>query len=57
MKRMKLSAAEQRTLREMGVFHSHRRENTSPGIFSLNQRLTLQKTADKIGLQLNNVEQ
>jgi transposase len=58
MKHLELTEDEQRTLREMGVFHPHPRTRMrAQGILRLNQGLTLQKTADEFGVHLNSVEQ
>ncbi|WP_288379899.1 helix-turn-helix domain-containing protein [uncultured Massilia sp.] len=58
MKHLQLSEVEQRTLREMGVFHPHPRTRMrAQGILRLSQGLTLQKTADEFGVHLNSVEQ
>lgn len=58
MKNLELTEAEQRTLREMGVFHPHPRTRMrAQGILRLSQGLTLQKTADESGVHLNSVEQ
>lgn len=53
-----LSEAEQRTLREMGIFHAHPRSRMrAKGVLRLNQDLTLQQVADEFKLHLNSVEQ
>lgn len=58
MKHLELTEDEQRTLREMGVFHPHPRTRMrAQGILRLSQGLTLQKTADEFGVHLNSVEQ
>lgn len=58
MKHLELTEDEQRTLREMGVFHQHSRTRMrAQGILRLSQGLTLQKTADEFGVHLNSVEQ
>lgn len=58
MKHLELTEDEQRTLREMGVFHPHPRTRMrAQGIVRLSQGLTLQKTADEFGVHLNSVEQ
>lgn len=58
MLRLELSENEQRTLREMGIFHPHPRTRMrAQGILRLAQGLTLQKTADEFGVHLNSVEQ
>jgi len=58
MKLLELSRDEQRTLREMSVFHSHPRTRMrAQGILRLSQGLTLQQTADEFMVHLNSVEQ
>lgn len=58
MKRLELTEDEQRTLREMGVFHPCARTRMrAQGILRLSQGLTRQKTADEFGVHLNSVEQ
>lgn len=58
MKHLELTEHEQRTLREMGVFHPHPRTRMrAQGILRLSQGLTLQQTADEFGVHLNSVEQ
>ena len=58
MKHLELTEDEQRTMREMGVFHPHPRTRMrAQGILRLSQGLTLQKTADEFGVHLNSVEQ
>jgi len=58
MKRLELSEDEQRTLREMGIFHLHPRTRMrAQGILRLSQGLTLQRTADEFMVHLNSVEQ
>ena len=58
MKLVELSKDEQRTLREMGVFHQHPRTRMrAQGILRLSQGLTLQQTADEFMVHLNSVEQ
>lgn len=58
MKHLELSGEEQRTLREMGVFHPHPRTRMrAQGVLRLSQGLTLQRTADEFGVHLNSVEQ
>jgi transposase len=48
MKRLMLSDAERRTLRDMGIFHPHPRARMrAQGILRLSQGLTLQETADE----------
>jgi transposase len=58
MKLLELSKDERRTLREMGIFHSHPRTRMrAQGILRLNQGLTLKQTADEFMVHLNSVEQ
>jgi hypothetical protein len=58
MKRLMLSDAERRTLRDMGIFHPHPRTRLrAQGILRLSQGLTLQETADEFSVHLNSVEQ
>lgn len=58
MKCFMLSDAERRTLRDMGIFHPHRRTRMrAQGILRLSQGLTLQQTADEFSVHLNCVEQ
>src|SRR4051812_44773938 len=58
MKRLVLSEDERRTLREMGIFHSHPRTRMrAQGILWLSQGLALQQTADEFMVHLNSVEQ
>ena len=58
MKRLMLSDAERRTLRDMGIFHPHPRARMrAQGILRLSQGLTLQETADEFSVHLNSVEQ
>jgi transposase len=58
MKHLELTEDEQRTLREIGVFHPHPRTRMrAQGILRLSQGLTLQRTADEFGVHLNSVEQ
>jgi transposase len=58
MKRLELIEGERRTLREMGIFHSHPRTlMRAQGILRLSQGLTLQQTADEFMVHLNSVEQ
>jgi len=58
MKHLVLTEDEQRTLREMGVFHPHPRTRMrAQGVLRLSHGLTLQKTADEFGVHLNSVEQ
>lgn len=48
MKLVELSSDEQRTLREMGIFHPHPRTRMRvQGILRLSEGLTLQQTADE----------
>jgi transposase len=52
-----LSKEEQRTLRDMGVFHSHPRTRMrAQGILRLSHGLTLEQTANEFGVHLNSVE-
>lgn len=58
MKNLELTEHEQRTLREMRVFHPHlRTKMRAQEILRLSQGLTLQKNADEFGVHLNSVEQ
>lgn len=58
MKRLELTKGELRTLREMGIFHSHPRARMrAQAIVRLSQGLTLQTVADEFGVHLNSVEQ
>lgn len=58
MKHMELSEEERRTLREMGIFHTHPRTRMrAQAILRLSQSLTLQQTADEFMVHLNSVEQ
>jgi transposase len=58
MKLLILNKEELRTLREMGIFHSHPRTRMrAQGIVRLSQGLTLQQTADEFMVHLNSVEQ
>ena len=58
MKHLELSGEEQRTLREMGVFHPHPRTRMrAQGLLRLSQGLTLKRTANEFGVHLNSVEQ
>lgn len=58
MKRLELTKGKSRTLREMGVFHSHPRTRMpAQAIVRLSQGLTLQQVADEFGVHLNSVEQ
>ena len=53
MKRLMLSDAERRTLRDMGIFHPHPRARMrAQGILRLSQGLTLQETADEFSVRL-----
>ncbi|WP_166877046.1 helix-turn-helix domain-containing protein [Massilia mucilaginosa] len=55
--RLKLSADERRTLREMGIYHPHARTRMrAQGMFRLAQGLTLQQVADEFEVHLNSVE-
>ena len=57
MKRLLLTKEEQRTLRDMGIYHSHPRTRMrAQGILRLSQGLTLQQTADEFAVHLNSVE-
>ena len=57
MKLLLLTKAEQRTLREMGIFYGHARTRMrAQGILRLSQGLTLQQTADEFRVHLNSVE-
>lgn len=56
MKLLLLTKEEQRTLRDMGVYHSHPRTRMrAQGILRLSQGLTLQQTADEFAVHLNSV--
>lgn len=56
-KLLMLSAEEQLTLREMGVFHSHPRARMrAQVVLRLSQGVTLQQTADEFLVHLNSVE-
>lgn len=58
MKRLMLSDAERRTLRDMGIFHFHPRARTrAHGILRLSQGPTLQETADEFSVHSNSMEQ
>lgn len=58
MKRLELTKGELRTLREMGIFHSHPRARMrAQAIMRLSQGLTLHTVADEFGVHLNSVEQ
>jgi len=58
MKHLELSEDEQRTLRDMGIFHPHSRTRMrAQGVLRLSHGLTLQRTADEFGVHLNSVEQ
>lgn len=53
-----ISEDEQRTLREMGIFHPHPRSRMrAQGVLRLSQGLTLQQVADEFKVHLNSVEQ
>jgi transposase len=57
VKRLELTKGEFRTLREMGVFHSHPRTRMrAQAIVRLSQGQTLQQVADEFGVHLNSVE-
>jgi hypothetical protein len=58
MKLLELSKDEQRTLREMGIFHSYPKTRMrANGISRLSQGLTLQQTTDEFMVHLNSIEQ
>lgn len=58
MKLLNLSNVEQRTLREMGILHSHYRTRMrAQAVLRLSQGLTLQETADESMVPINSVEQ
>ena len=58
MKLLALTKVEQRTLRDMGIHHSHARARMrAQAILRLSQGLTLQQTAEEFGVHLNSVEQ
>lgn len=57
MKRLELTAVEIRTLRDMGIFHSHPRTRMrAQAIVRLSQGLTLQQVANEFAVHLNSVE-
>lgn len=57
MKLLSLTKEEQRTLRDMGIYHAHPRTRMrAQGILRLSQGLTLQQTADEFSVHLNSVE-
>lgn len=57
MKQLELTWEEYRTLRKLGVFHSHSRTQLrAQEMFRLSQSPTLQKTANELGVRLNSVE-
>jgi hypothetical protein len=57
MKRLELTPAEVRTLRDMGIFHSHPRTRMrAQAIVRLSQGLTLQQVANEFAVHLNSVE-
>jgi transposase len=57
MKRLELTKGEARTLRDMGIFHSHPRTRMrAQAIVRLSQGLTLQQVADEFDVHLNSVE-
>lgn len=52
-----LTREEQRTLRDMGIFHDHPRTRLrAQAILRLSEGLTLQQTADEFAVHLNSVE-
>lgn len=58
IKLLMLSEEEQRTLREMGIFHPHPRPRMrAQGVLRLSQGLTLQQVADEFKVHINSVEQ
>jgi len=58
MKLLELSKDDQRTLREMRIFHPHARTRMgAQGVLRLSQGLRLQQTADEFMVHLNSVEQ
>jgi transposase len=58
MERLVLSSVEIRTLRDMGIFHSHPRTRMrAQAIVRLSQGLTLQQVANGFDVHLNSVEQ
>jgi len=57
MKRLQLTPVEIRTLRDMGIFHSHPRTRMrAQAIVRLSQGLTLQQVANEFAVHLNSVE-
>jgi transposase len=57
MKRLELTLVEVRTLRDMGIFHSHPRTRMrAQAIVRLSQGLTLQQVANEFAVHLNSVE-
>ena len=57
MKRLDLTSVEVRTLRDMGIFHSHPCIRLrAQAIVRLSQGLTLQRVADEFAVYLNSVD-
>jgi 23S rRNA A2030 N6-methylase RlmJ len=57
MKRLELTPVEVRTLRDMGISHSHPRTRMrAQAIVRLSQGLTLQQVANEFAVHLNSVE-
>jgi transposase len=57
MKLLSLTMEEQRTLRDMGIYHCHPRTRMrAQGLLRLNEGRTLQQTADEFTVHLNSVE-
>ncbi|MET0961758.1 MAG: helix-turn-helix domain-containing protein [Noviherbaspirillum sp.] len=57
MKRLELTSVEVRTLRDMGIFHSHPRTRMwAQAIVRLSQGLMLQQVANEFAVHLNSVE-
>ena len=57
MQGLKLSTEENRTLREMGIYHPHARtRRRAQGVRMLGQGMTLQQVADEFEVHLNSVE-
>lgn len=57
MERLELTSVEVRTLRDMGIFHSHPRTRMrAQVIVRLSQGLTLQQVANEFAVHLNSVE-
>ena len=57
MKRLELTPVEIRTLRDMGIFHSHPRTRMrAQAIVRLSQGLTLQQVANEFAVHLNSIE-